>query len=653
MSKAETKWKFIQRSLDAPFVGGAQPEVIKPGIDGFVRESIQNSYDRRVSSSRIRVEYELIELSGVALDAFLDSIAWPTLEFHLNALASQPNHQRLQIADSLEEIAKGKIRLLVVRDHGTEGLTGPEFSARGVNGNFTKFGRDGMVPTEGVGGGAFGVGKSVFWNHSRIRTVIMSSRFLDGDEGRTRVFGRAYLPDHYISAEPEDLQFEGHGFWSRIRDGKMHSSTFDEAGISPESPLSMLWREHDDYGTTVVSLMFDSGGDGDQSLQELASEIKDAVNINFWPLLHEDLVDVLVTYPGGQFVIDDYDPVFEPYVRAATAIEGRPAIGNLSPDGTSACVVDVPFRVPSRKVMDDNPHDAFEGHLALGVTLLSDREAADLAELEDRYTRTTSSVKLVNSAAFVRGPRMVVRYVHQSGTDYPYVAVLRGGMYREPVDVNNANDRKIEIFLRDSEPPAHNRWGWERKVKSNYKQGWKKAFTDLHAEVAGTIRQLLKRKLVGDSELPDGLAKLLNGGSSGGLTSGPTFKFSENGYVFDLAASPATVTATIKVNRSKVKDESKAWISNVMLEAKGEQGDQRLPILDVVLNEGKGVSVHPVTTAGTTLEYQIRVPVGTDRFSIKIVASLETISPVVRPRVRVQANHRSRLSNEMKAGVAL
>ena len=58
----DNRWKFLERPLDAPFVGGAQPEVIKPGIDGFVRESIQNSFDRRVANSHVRVEFELKEL---------------------------------------------------------------------------------------------------------------------------------------------------------------------------------------------------------------------------------------------------------------------------------------------------------------------------------------------------------------------------------------------------------------------------------------------------------------------------------------------------------------------------------------------------------------------------------------------------------------
>ena len=642
MSKVKKSWKFIQRGLDAPFSGGAQPEVIPPGIDGFVRESIQNSYDRRVGNTRVRVEYELLELQGKKLEAFLEAIAWPTLEIQLEALATQSNHQRQQIADSLEELRGGKIRLLVVRDHGTEGLSGPEFSSNGINGNFTKFGRDGMVPTEGVGGGAFGVGKSVFWNHSRIRTVIMSSRFLDGEEGRTRVFGRAYLPDHYLPAEPEDLQFEGHGFWHKLQDGKMHSTTFEEAGVGPDSPLSMLWRDEADYGTTVVSLMFDSGGDGDQTMQNLAIEIKDSVNINFWPLLHEDLVDVFVTFPGGQFVIDDYDPVFEPYVRAATAPLGEPIGGNLRPDGTDACSVEIGLQVPGRKVIDDKPQDPFEGRLVLGVALLSEDEAQKLTQLESRYSQSTKGTKLMNSTAFVRGPRMVVRYKNQGGLDYPYVAVLRGGLYRTSVAEIDIEDRRIEVFLRDSEPPAHNVWGWDRKIKYNYKPGWKKAFVDLHAEVASKIRELIKRKLEGDSESPDGLAKLLNGGGSAGNPTSPTFKFIDSGYSFDLSTSPSTASATVKVQRSKARGDAKAWVSNLVFEAKGEQGNLRLPILNLVLKQGKSVTIHPLSVGGTTHEYEVRVPAGTDAFTVDLTGSLEPISEVVRPRVRVQVDHRSR-----------
>ena len=65
MAITANRWKFLERPLDAPFVGGAQPEVIKPGIDGFVRESIQNSFDRRVANSHVRVEFELKELETI------------------------------------------------------------------------------------------------------------------------------------------------------------------------------------------------------------------------------------------------------------------------------------------------------------------------------------------------------------------------------------------------------------------------------------------------------------------------------------------------------------------------------------------------------------------------------------------------------------
>ena len=103
MSLSVNKWKFLERPLDAPFVGGAQPEVIKPGIDGFVREAIQNSFDRRVTNSHVRVEFELKELTGVELSEFLQFVNWPTLNIHLDALASQRNHQQQQIYESLKE----------------------------------------------------------------------------------------------------------------------------------------------------------------------------------------------------------------------------------------------------------------------------------------------------------------------------------------------------------------------------------------------------------------------------------------------------------------------------------------------------------------------------------------------------------------------
>jgi hypothetical protein len=634
------RWKFLERPLDAPFVGGAQPEVIKPGIDGFVRESIQNSFDRRVANSHVRVEFELKELEGVELREFLEFVNWPTLEVQLDALASQKNHQQQQIAESLEELRSGKIRLLVVRDYGTEGLSGPEFSSQGVNGNFTKFGRDGMVPTEGVGGGAFGVGKSVFWNHSRLRTVIMSSRFLEGEIGQTRVFGRAYLPDHYLSTSELVRQFEGHGFWCKIQDEMMHSMNFDEAGVSQDSPLSMLWRDEEDFGTTVVSLMFDGGGNSEQSLEQLAIEIRDAVNLNFWPLLQEDLVDVVVKAPGSTFVIDDYDPLFEPFVRASLAPVGEPTGGRLDPDGTSACSIPLSIAIPKRKVHGDS-HNALSGELRLGVTLLSESEVAGLTEFETRYSQSGTDVRLVNSTSFVRGPRMVVRYLNQSGFDFPYVAVMKGGNFRVPVDELSENDRNVEVFLRDSEPPAHNFWGWPGKIRVNYQIGWRVAFTNMRADLSKTLRSLLKRKIEGNSDIPEGLAKLLNGGRSGGTNNGPTYKIVSPAYQFLLQGERATVNSTFKVVRNKSKSEAKDWTSIVRIEAKGEQGDSRLPLLDIKVEPRTGVGIEPVVVDAIVLEYRLLVPAAIDSVSVSLVGSLESFSAIIRTKLRVEATQSS------------
>jgi hypothetical protein len=192
---------------------GVNPSVIKPGVNGLVRETIQNAWDRKSEGSKVRVEYEILELTGTQLEEFKTAIGWQDLNGHLEAISEQENHERHRAAQALKDLASGRIVLLVVRDHGTGGLDGPEFSGFGSQGNFTKFARDSMVPTQGMGGGSFGIGKSVLWNNSRIRSVVMSSRFRGENGELSRVFGRTYLPTHYLSNGGEMEPYSGHGFW--------------------------------------------------------------------------------------------------------------------------------------------------------------------------------------------------------------------------------------------------------------------------------------------------------------------------------------------------------------------------------------------------------------------------------------------------------
>ena len=627
--------------MDDPLMG-VPPSAIDPGIHGLVRESVQNCFDQRNQGARVTIEFELLELNGHELDSFLEAVGWTQLRVHLSGIAEGDSHQKALVASALQALEQRKMRLLVIRDFDTKGLDGPETSSPGVKpGNFTKLCRDGMVPTAGVGGGSFGIGKSVYWNHSRVRSVVMSSRYMEGTEIRSRVFGRAYLPDHYLMNEGGFQQYSGHGYWCKFDDdGRTHSMTFEEAGVSEKSPLSMLWREPSLVGTTIVSMMFDSGEESEQSLEELAVELKDAVNVNFWPLLRDDLVDVHIRFPGGEYILDDYDQVFEPYVRAAEAPTHEPQGGTLKPNGDDACSQPVSLRVPKRRVED--VHEALIGETQFGVTILSDDERGELEQLELRYRRLVPGFRLVNTAAHVRGPRMVVKYENTGARDFPYVAVLRAGKYRSVDNEITNEDMLVEQFIRDSEPPAHDKWGWPEKIRENYQPGWGVAFKEFMQEQRSILNSLLKKVLEGGSGVPEGLARKLRGGTGiGDRVRSTTFKLSEFQCSFDLSEDPGVVEASFLISRVQGEGASRDWQSVVALEVVGEQGNSRIPIWLAEVEGSPDLRISPIGSGPEITEYLVECPAAVSSFRVNLTGGLGSFSPVIRHRLRVDGLHRT------------
>ena len=152
--------------------------------EALVRETIQNSTDARADpTSAVRVRFTIVtptcDLHRQTFRKIIDD-----LEPHLLACRILP--------PALSE----PLRLLVIEDFGTTGLTGSveEKDNKQFSGFWRRFGRSNK---EGSKGGRWGLGKLVFPSVSAVHTVIGLTRRIG--ENRDWVMGQAVLRNHLIA----------------------------------------------------------------------------------------------------------------------------------------------------------------------------------------------------------------------------------------------------------------------------------------------------------------------------------------------------------------------------------------------------------------------------------------------------------------------
>jgi hypothetical protein len=649
-------WNFRKLRIDDKIVGGVERFAIDGRIHNFVRESVQNVRDQAMSEDQpVDVSFEFHDLTGSELAKFLDEIRWEHgLRQHLEACSVGNNHDLNRMRRNLELLAEGTMRVLVVRDRHTNGLSGDEY---GRNGNFCKLCRNEMIPSEGEGeqgrGGSFGIGKSVFWAFSGIQTVLFSSIFRDDNEPEklhSRVFGRTYLPDHPMKSDGFNGEFSGDGYLCKPdseNDGANKSMTMEEAGIVEGS---FLHRDADDTGTTIVVLMFENPEEEETlTLEELSVQFQNAIVANFWPLIDSGLLNTSVATRSSSGQVSRKSVTvpseFAPLLRALRHpqdLDLGASSGDLKllEEGETAFFT-VPMHLPQR-IAEKAPHPAVVGRIATCVTRLTEEELDKLSDFQSRYT----GLKFVNHLACIRGAQMVVlTRPGPANRVNNYVGVVRAGLFR-PVERSlcDETDDKIERFLRDSEPAAHSSWDYGKKLKSAYKRGWKSVVTNSFEKVNDLVTQLLRPELKGERDRPDGLAELLqvrkegtkegNKGGSGGSGKRVEFRGTLKECSFDLPNRKVTYKVEIRrIGQKKSTKGPTPWSASVKLCAVGEVGELKLHLLSAEASDG--LMPKPVGSAMEVSAYSVTVPDALDRFELTLVGSLSRFATTVAERIRI------------------
>ena len=201
------RWIFDPAPPSGKRTGGNAAEYSFEGrIDTLVREVVQNSLDAgRAGDEPVIVTFRLIELTGKHLDRFLSGLDWSSVEDNLRAIPEGRGGRGIRRA--IEQMTTdGRLRILVIEDHGTCGLEGEEQRRNDEERNsFCALVRDDLYSDKpGTdSGGSFGLGKSVLWAYSGLKTALFASIPLNPPDGRSgiRVIGRTSLPYHETESD--------------------------------------------------------------------------------------------------------------------------------------------------------------------------------------------------------------------------------------------------------------------------------------------------------------------------------------------------------------------------------------------------------------------------------------------------------------------
>lgn len=254
-----------------------KPPLPWPAI--LVREAAQNSWDAKVGEGP--VEFAL----NLAVVPPQNAKAWRTM-----LLEGAPHSERFP----LRQILRGKewhspmVRTLTVSDRGTRGLGGPTRAdvARGDEArDWVSFVLNvGDPPDTARGGGTYGYGKGVLYQVSRAGTVVVHTRTMTSGGPESRLIGICLgesmeLVDNSGAMKP----YTGRHWWGRVEQEHVEPLVGDQAMTAAEA-LGLRAFSADETGTDVIIVEPDFGEDSDE---EVARYLADAIAWNLWPIMIE------------------------------------------------------------------------------------------------------------------------------------------------------------------------------------------------------------------------------------------------------------------------------------------------------------------------------------------------------------------------------
>ena len=490
-------WYFTESDYDSKNVKDPTASTVQShaeelsSLEIFGREVLQNGADNPSpinQSGKVKISLRLHELSGIAKDHFLDAIDFDEIAGHLRSTSQDETLKRANIFLPTPEVIKSPtyvLRVLTIEDYGTRGLVGPEHDKEKEA--FKQAFPDvphcflGLCRTIGdsqksgsTRGGTHGFGKTVLWNNSRIRTVLVYSN-LDqpyiegGHEHHTRFLGLIRLPGHYL----DENAYRGEGYFGN-REEKLTRAFYDEAARECAAKLGIPIRDPTLKGTTIIIVDFDDPdqSDDEETSMKTISVLKSSAERYFWPAIVTGRleVDVGLNAPGSSGTVELAQPHLRsellPFIKLYEAM----VKGETNGDNTVRRIdVDIP-KGPEGEVKG-------KGQLAVGVRLSGIQDVNGIAKR--------------NTVALVRGAGMVVGYWRMPRPGLAakdYYAVALGGM-AWPTKDEIHDQEHFEKLLAWAEPVTHDNWTYNAEALK-YWRGSRNAVREMRKAIVLAVSEL-------------------------------------------------------------------------------------------------------------------------------------------------------------------
>lgn len=406
-------WIFHASDPMGGAAGEAYANTLKsPGMHPehvLARESIQNSVDAGINGLKVRVCFRASAVIGAKKKVFVEAAELHVIASRAAALELGPNC--LQVLDKPTKA----LQLLYVEDYNAEGLSGdPHDKGSNFYRLLLSLGDRSKARTARGTGGSYGFGKSVYSSSSAIQTIFAYTRFKTGvgAEECTRIFGCGY----YASHEFKDTMYSGRAWLgSKARKDDIGRVVVDPLQNAQAdalaSKLGFQLRGKGECGTSILIV------DAAVNVTAIVQGVEDW----WWPRLVENKLDVEVYDTAGDIHIPrpKKNATLKPFIDAFDIARGRAE----PKSGTQK------FFKPNN-----------EGGIALGT-------CGFVVVPVDAHGATVVPGDRCNTVALIRAPLMVVAYKSFSETSPPVI-----GAY-VAAEVN-----EVDLALKKSEPPAHDRW---------------------------------------------------------------------------------------------------------------------------------------------------------------------------------------------------
>ncbi|WP_349366442.1 MAG: hypothetical protein ABL311_01365 [Nitratireductor rhodophyticola] len=422
-------WEFNKADPSSVRIGVTQRDQFNNDdvglAEALVREVIQNSSDAGNGAGSVKVRFSL---------KTLNSIETAELAKYFNGL--QPHLDACGI--KRPDYEEGAIRVLVIEDYNTKGLTG-SFEEPDKD-NFDNFWRAvGESEKSGQKGGRWGLGKLVYSSSSRVRSFFGAT--VRAGENSPSVMGQAVLANHSIG----NVYYPARGFWFEGRSGNglnFQLPVNDPHAVEAFRTLFGVERSSQPGLSIIIPYLID--GITEDTI------LSGVVNNYYFPILAGKLeVEVGETLISASTFLDVAASVEKkgahvpfPFVK-----EISDALGSTTAAGASGTIGD------SRLLPDHLSPEQIEAmkaafsagnlvHLRVPVVLKPKGKAPQTGNI-DLFIKALAEGEEPFSL-FARGPITLPGERHFTG------AVARGAMI--------AHDDIVAEFLGDAENPAHTAW---------------------------------------------------------------------------------------------------------------------------------------------------------------------------------------------------